>query len=274
MESGLESRTVGQRLVATTDDPYADLPELYDLEHEGFGDDIDLYLRLAEVVGDPILELGCGTGRVLAPLAEAGYCVTGVDVSRAMLDRARARLEMLAAPERVHLVQAPMSEADIAPGGPFGLVILSLNGLMHLPTQAEQRAVLSASRRALDPRGMLVVDVINPDPALLASFDGRVQHEGSWTLLDGMRVDRFAARTHAPAEQRVETELWFDLIDSDEQLRRVRTRFPMRYVFPAELDLLLELTGFVEWQRYGSYELDPFEDGSERLLVTAEVTPS
>ena len=48
----------------------------------------------------------------------------------------------------------------------------------------------------------------------------------------------------------------------------------MRYVVPAELELLLELTGFVEWKLYGSYDLDPFDDTSERLIVTAEVTPS
>ena len=63
-------------------DPYAELPELYDLEHAGFTEDIDLYLRLAEVVGDPILELGCGTGRVLGPLAAAGHRITGVDRSQ------------------------------------------------------------------------------------------------------------------------------------------------------------------------------------------------
>ena len=79
---------------ADPDDPYAELPELYDLEHAGFTEDIELYLRLAEVVGDPILELGCGTGRVLAPLAAAGHRVTGIDRSRPMLDRARSALHV------------------------------------------------------------------------------------------------------------------------------------------------------------------------------------
>lgn len=257
-----------------TNDPYADLPELYDLEHAGFADDIELYLRLADVVGDPILELGCGTGRVLAPLAAAGYRVTGIDHSRPMLDRAKARLENLGASDRGILCEASMTEADRAPGGPFGLAILSLNGLMHLPTPGEQRAALIAARRALDPRGMLVVDALSPDPGLLATFDGRVQHEGSWERGDGTRVDRFSARTHAPAEQRIDTELWYDLTDVKGHVRRVRASFPMRYVFPAELELLLEVTGFVEWKLYGSYELDPFDESSERLIVTAEVTPS
>src|SRR5215218_11321513 len=118
------------------DDPYAALPELYDLEHAGFSDDVDLYLRLAEVVGDPILELGCGTGRVLAPLAAAGHRIIGVDRSRPMLDQARSAMNGQERDgdiwQRVTLSHGSMTEAERAPGGPFGLVVFSLNGLMHL----------------------------------------------------------------------------------------------------------------------------------------------
>src|SRR5215210_3111876 len=71
--------TMKERSGADFEDPYAELPDLYDLEHAGFS--------------DHILELGCGTGRVLAPLAAAGHRVIGIDRSRAMLDRARATLQ-------------------------------------------------------------------------------------------------------------------------------------------------------------------------------------
>ena len=263
---------------AASDDPYAKLPELYDLEHAGLTEDIDLYLRLAEVVGDPILELGCGTGRVLAPLAAAGNRVTGVDRSRPMLDRARSALgEQENAGDlwrRVTLAEGSMTEAERAPGGPFGLVIFSLNGLMHLVDMAEQRAALASARRALDPRGMLVVDALNPTPEMLATLDGRVQQEGSWLKSDGTVIDRFSARTHDPAEQRIDTDLWYDLTDPDGHIRRVRSGFSMRYLVASELALLLEVTGFVEWKLYGSYDLDPYDDASDRLIVTAEVTPS
>lgn len=263
---------------ADLDDPYAELPELYDLEHAGFTEDIDLYLRLAEVVGDPILELGCGTGRVLAPLAAAGNRITGADRSRPMLDRARSALQVQDNAgdllQRVTLVEGPMTEAERAPGGPFGLVIFSLNGLMHLSAIAEQRAALASARRALDPRGMLVIDALNPSPEMLAALDGRVQHEGSWRKYDGTVIDRFSVRTHDSAEQRIDTELWYDLMNPAGHIRRVRTSFPMRYLVASELVLLLEITGFVEWKLYGSYDLDPYHDGSDRLIVTAEVTPS
>jgi SAM-dependent methyltransferase len=269
---------MNQRSGPDLDDPYAEIPELYDLEHAGFTEDVDLYLRLAEVVGDPILELGCGTGRVLGPLAATGNRVTGIDRSRPMLDRARSVLHVHedsnTSPRRVTLVEGNMTEAERAPGGPFGLVIFSLNGLMHLSTLAEQRAALASARRALDPRGMLVIDLLNPTPELLTALDGRVRHEGSWRKAGGTMVDRFSVRTQDSAEQTINTELWYDLIDPAGQIRRVRSGFPMRYLVASELALLLELTGFVEWTFYGSYDLDPYDDGSDRLLVTAEVTPS
>jgi SAM-dependent methyltransferase len=258
------------------DDPYAELPELYDLEHTGFTEDIDLYLRLAEVVGDPILELGCGTGRVLGPLAAAGNRVTGIDRSKPMLDRARWALQADSNTnsQRLTLVEGSMTEADRAPGGPFGLVIFSLNGLMHLSVIAEQRAALASARRALDPRGMLVLDLLNPTPELLTTLDGRVRHEGSWRKSEGTLIDRFSVRTQDSAEQRIDTELWYDLIDTAGHMRRVRSGFPMRYLAASELALMLELAGFVEWKIYGSYDLDPYDDASDRLIVTAEVTSS
>jgi SAM-dependent methyltransferase len=255
-------------------DPYAALPELYDLEHADFADDVALYRQFAEVIGDPILELGCGTGRVLRPLAAAGYRVTGLDQSAPMLARAWEMLAGKPEKERVTLITGSMSEADRAPGGPFGLVIFSLNGLMHLATAREQRAALSAALRALDSRGMLVIDLPNSTPDWLAAFDGRVHLDGAWERSDGARVNRFSASTHFPSTQRIDSELWYDTVHADGRLHRVATRFPLRYLMRSELELMLELAGFAEWQCYGSYELDPFDDESERLLLTAEVTPS
>jgi hypothetical protein len=151
---------------------------------------------------------------------------------------------------------------------------VALNGLMHLPTAGDQRRALQSARRALDPRGQLLVDLLNPTPEALRAFDHSLIHEGNWSLEDGTRVDKFAARRVAPASQTIQTELWYDLTAADGALRRVATSFPLRYVHPAELELMLELAGFVEWQLYGSYELDPFGDQSDRLIAAAEVTPS
>lgn len=255
-------------------DPYAAIVDLYDLEHRAYAEDLDLYRNVALAVGDPILELGCGSGRVAVPLAAEGHRVTGLDSSPPMLDRARAAATAAGVADRVAWHLADMVEAEAAPGGPFGVVVIALNGLMHLASAGEQRAALAAARRALDPRGQLVIDLLNPTPEALRALESGVAHEGSWRRADGSRVDKFASRRISPSRQLIETELWYDLSTPEGSLRRVRTRYPLRYLFHGELALMLELTGYAEWQTYGSYDLDPYDDGSERLIVLAEATPS
>ena len=255
-------------------DPYAGISGLYDLEHDSFREDIDFYLQLADVVGDPILELGCGTGRILAPLASAGWHVTGLDQSLPMLARARERIAAAAVSNLVALKEGAMTDSEAAPGGPFGLVLFSLNGLFHLSGVRDQRLALESARRALDPRGMLVIDVFNATPDYLQGLDGRVAADGDWTLPDGSSVQRFSVRKAAVSDQIIDTTLWYDVLDPHGNVRRHLSRFPLRYVTRSELELMLELSGFVEWQIYGSYDLDPFTDESERLIVMAEATPS
>ena len=256
----------------TMDDPYRDIAALYDLEHAPFDADIELLLNITRAVGDPILELGCGSGRVLVPIAEDGFRVTGLDSSRPMLELAREAADAAGVADRVTLFEGDMRRADEAPGGPFGLVIFSLNGLMHLPTPGEQRAALEAARRALDPRGQLVIDTMNPSPDQLRHLASGPHLEGSWRLPDGTTVDKWSHRRLAPAAQLLETLLWYDRVDAAGSLTRIRSTFPLRYVHASELALMLELAGFTDPMFYGSYELDPFDDESERLIVTAEVT--
>ncbi|HEX5498487.1 MAG TPA: class I SAM-dependent methyltransferase, partial [Thermomicrobiales bacterium] len=183
----------------TEPDPYAAIAELYDQEHADWADDLDFFLNVARVVGDPILELGCGTGRLLVPLAEAGFRVVGVDRSPAMLARAERFAAEAGVADQVALVETGMTDIDHVPGGPFGLVLIPLNGLLHLASAVEQRQALAAARRSLDPRGQLVLDLFNPTPDTLRPFDGGVVHEGRWTLADGGRIDKFSARRVSPA---------------------------------------------------------------------------
>lgn len=251
-------------------DPYAAIPELYDLEHATYDDDLDLYLPLARAASQSVLELGCGSGRLLIPLARAGSEVTGLDSSPPMLARARAAVDSAGVGDRVSLVSGSMVTADQAVTGPFGLVIVGLNSLLHIATAAAQRQTLASARRLLAPGGRLVVDVLNPVPGFLQSMERGVQHEGTWLRDDGSRVDKFAARQVFPTEQQIETDLWYDIAGPAGKLRRVATSYPMRYLHRAELDLLLEVTGFSSWQVYGSYDLDRFTDDSDRLLVIAE----
>jgi 2-polyprenyl-3-methyl-5-hydroxy-6-metoxy-1,4-benzoquinol methylase len=255
-------------------DPYGKIAEFYDLEHNGFDIDIELMLNFAQVVGDPILEMGCGSGRILIPLAEAGFNVTGLDTSRPMLDRAEAAIARSGVGVRVTLVEGDMREADRALGGPFGLVIFSLNSLMHLTTVEDQRRALRSAALALDPRGQLFIDTMNPSPDQIRHLLESPHLEGSWELPDGSSVDKWSHRRHTSTAQLLDTLLWYDRTHADGSLTRTRSSFALRYVHASELAMMLELSGFIEPMFYGSYDLDPYEYDSERLIVTAEATAS
>lgn len=265
-----QTATILAMNAAASTDPYARIDEFYDVEHDSFDDDVDFYLNSIEAVGDPVLELGCGTGRLLGPIAAAGFRVTGIDQSPAMLARARDRLESKY--PRVSLRLGTMQHLEGIPDGTFGVVLLSLNGLHHLASANAQRRALASIRRVLDPRGQLLIDAMNPTVDTLRSFDGSVIHEGRWTLPPDTFVDKFSARRLAQADQLIRTRIWYDVVTGDGNLSRIDTEFDLRYVYCHELELMLEFAGFSDWNIYGSYELDPFDDSSDRLIVAAEAT--
>ncbi len=251
-------------------DPYAEIAEFYDLEHDGFDEDLAFYLNMATLRGGPVLELGCGTGRIMKPLLDAGLKVTGLDSSAVMLNRARARLSSKRGRADLSLVEGPMSSAAATQGGPFGVVILGLNGLLHATTSSEQRSVLKSARATLRPDGQLLLDVLNPATPSFQSLDFQVLLEGTWTTASGDRVDKFSSRRIDAATQEIEVSLWYDVTDPDGSVKRIHTGFTQRYVYLSELELMLELAGFQSWQVFGGYELEPFGEGSERIVIAAE----
>lgn len=251
-------------------DPYAPIAKHYDTEHDEFADDIDWYVHLSQVAGPRVLELGCGSGRLLGPLAAAGIRAVGLDASSVMLQRAQARLHgavtrgeiLLKHGDMLNLLEAISGEA------PFDLIVLPLNGLLHLDDQAAQRHVLKQSALVLRPGGYLALDVLHAIPDAMATFDGRVSHEGSWETEEGT-VSKFSSRTVDWTNQRIGTEVWYDELSDDGTVKRARTEFPMRWASPAELSLMLELSGFANWSTAGNYDGSPLTDMSDRILVVA-----
>jgi len=253
-----------------TGDPYQRIAEYYDLEHDVVEDDIELYVAIADQVDGPVLEIGCGSGRLLVPLADAGHNVTGLDRSRAMLDRARNRLLGAGyAGTRVTLFHGDMVEPQAAPGGPFGLVLFSLNALMHLPDAAAQVAALTAARQAMLPHGQVVADVMNPTPQYLLELGRGVLHEWALDLDEGVHIDKWSLRSIDPVGQTIGTTLWYDHLDEHGGLTRTRTEFDLRYVHVSELVLMFRLAGFEDIRVFGSLDLAPVDESSERILVIA-----
>ena len=133
-----------------------------DLSHTPVAGDVDFFVELAREHGGPVLELASGTGRVALALAAAGSTVTGLELSPAMLRRAQANRDGLAAEvrERATFVRGDMRSFDL--GAAFALVIVPFRGFQGLMTPQDQRDCLESVRRHLAPGGLFVVDLFDP----------------------------------------------------------------------------------------------------------------
>lgn len=240
----------------------------YDADYGDFQDDLLMYRSFAERTGGPLLELACGTGRLLLPLARAGYEITGVDISPALLAVARRKIEATGLQDRVTLVQADMR--DLRLPRRFRLAFVAVNSFMHLLTTGDQLRALRCWREHLTADGLLILDLFQPSPQGLLEADGHLTLDRQWQDPEtGATVLRQTSRTLNLAEQTLEVTFIYEETLSDGRVRRTLAPFRMRYLHRFEAELLLRVAGYELEQVYGTYELDPLESDSERMILVA-----
>jgi SAM-dependent methyltransferase len=242
----------------------------YDLDQNGFADDIPFYLNLAQQTGAPIFELGCGTGRLLLPLAHAGYAITGIDASATMLAIARQKISAAGLENKATLVPADMRCATLPRRFRFGFC--GNNTLMHLAALNEQYAALQTAFGLLRPGGLFAVDLPNPHLSSLTEEQTPLMLEKEmFDPLSGRRVLKFFSQRGDLTTQVANITLIYDEIDPDGAVRRTLAPMRMRWIYPYEARLLMEAAGFHVEEVYGSYDLEPFGRLSERMILLGRV---
>ena len=229
-------------------DEYAAIADLYD--HVGFYRalrDVDFYVDAARQAGGPVLELGCGSGRVLIPTARAGIEITGLDLSPRMLAICRENLaaEPLEVQSRVHLLEGSMTAFDL--GRAFPLITIPFRPFQHLLTLEDQLACLTCIRRHLAPDGRLVFDLFNPslDAIVTRPIGVEMDHEPEFATPDGRRVVRCHKIVTQDRFRQIGTfELIYLVTHPDGRTERLIHAFQMRYLFRFEAEHLLARTGF------------------------------
>ncbi|GAB4120610.1 MAG: class I SAM-dependent methyltransferase [Roseiflexaceae bacterium] len=249
---------------------YDPIAHFYDVDHADFQDDVEVYLELARRAGGSVYEAMCGSGRLIIPLAKQGIRITGTDIAAGMLAIAQQRIAAEGLAGRAQVALGDVREP--APGGPYSLAIVGVNSFMHLTTTADQLAALAAIRASLRPSGLLAIDLLNPNPRLLADYDNELIFDKAFQMPDGTRVQKFVAQQIDAASQINHVTFIYDVIGLDGSLRRYTAPFRMRWVYRYELEHLLLRSGFVLEQVYGSYELDRYRSDSETLLVVARAS--
>jgi len=235
--------------------------------------DVAYYVSAATRYGAPVLELGCGTGRVTMAIAEAGYRVVGLDISEKMLERAGENRERLEAGVRgrVQLVQGDMTQFEL--GKEFQLIIIPFRPFQHLLGTDEQIRCLECVKRHLAPGGRLIVDFFQTDPERM--HDPKFLKESpliEYDLADGRHVvlsERVSAFHRGT--QRNGVEMIFTVTHPGGKQERFVMAWTLRYFFRYEVEHLLARCGFRVEAVCGNFDGSELGDASPEMIFVASV---
>jgi SAM-dependent methyltransferase len=245
---------------------YRPSAHLYDLDpREITRDDIAFYMAHAKAIGGPVLELGCGTGRVTLPLVEDGSEIWALDLSEEMLAHLRRKAARLpaAAANRLHIVHASMAEFDL--GRRFDLIIAPFRAFQALSERAEQESCLECVRKHLSERGRFIMHVFKPKGVFDESW---VQPEAfDWEVMDsatGKLVKRYETRRRIDLHRQV---LHVDLIYRIEGAPDVVEPLAISYFHEEQMRSLLLRHGFRILEESGYFDGRPIESGPELIFI-------
>jgi len=254
----MEDATRRHRIVAELYDRFSS--EFYDY-HAKRGD-VEFYVGLAAASGGQVLEIGCGTGRLLIPTARAGVHITGLDNSDEMLEICRRKLEDESddVRGRVNLVRADMRDFDL--GGEFSLVTIPFGPFNCLVSVEEHIRCLNCIRRHLGDAGALAMDLWYPNlRELSASEDGAeiVSVKTPFCMPDGRSVTWGIRNTSVDYNRQIiREEMFYNVRYPDRHEEQMIYPSSMRYFFRYEVEHLLARTGFRTESVYASFDKEPF----------------
>ena len=234
--------------------------------------DQGFYLDYARSAEGKILELGCGTGRLLIPIAAAGCAIVGLDLSEHMLAKCREKLQRQPeeVQERVRIVQGDTTCFDLEET--FGLVTVPFRAFQHLISLDEQIACLRCVNRHLVMGEKLILDLFQVNLRYLTDPANTEEREDFQVEIPGGRTLR---RTHRLAalhrsEQVNDVEIIYHVSHPDGHTERLVQAFPFRYFFRYEVEHLLARCGFRVAELFGSFDRSPLKDDSPEMIFVAE----
>ena len=248
---------------------YETIARYYDAEVGERVDDLQLYSRLADTYGDPIFDVGCGTGRVLLHLAQEGYQVNGIDDSREMLNRLDNKLKALPhLRDNLNYIQGDILQMPTDQR--YKLVLLTYNALMHFHTQPIQMMLLDKLHAITAQDGLLVLDLPNAGETFATQETDAILLDREFIEPETGHLIMLQSHSYLDRTTQLLHVTWiYDEIAGDGALKRLRVPHVLRYFFFPEIKLLLERCNFRIEGVYGSTDEDPFEDGCERMVIYA-----
>jgi SAM-dependent methyltransferase len=241
--------------------------ELYDVVCAGLTYGIDFYVGLAREAKGPVLDIACGTGRILLPCAQAGADIDGLDLYEGMLAPLRKKAAALALSP--NLYRADMSDFQLPRH--YALIMITFNAFGHNLTQEAQIRCLELCRQHLLPGGVLAFDGAFPGVAWIGAPQNMRVLEGECIHPQtGLPVRYFDTRRFDRVQQIQYSTNEAEFLDADGKVTAVhRSQIAIRWVYKEEMALLLRVVGFPRWEICGGFDRRPLTEETDQMIVLA-----
>ncbi|MET3288654.1 UNVERIFIED_CONTAM: SAM-dependent methyltransferase [Brevibacillus sp. OAP136] len=249
---------------------YENTAFLYDRDPRiPFSMDIPFYVKQAEKAKGPVLELACGTGRVLLPLAQQGFQVWGIDLSEAMLtelERKKSRLPV-DIQQRIHVSRQSMCDFSIRQQ--FSLIFAAFRSFQALSTEDEALSCLKTCYRHLHVGGRLLINVFRLSKPMGDWWQSKEEKLDFETMLPGGEImTRYSFnKSFDPILRLLEVDLIYRIQHKEKPVKEHRDKLRLRYYEGDDLRTLLRDAGFTIEAEYGGYAGQPIEQGNELLFI-------
>ena len=251
--------------------PYDAWADIYDSVFSYVNEDIPFYVDEAGRSGGPVIELGCGTGRVAIPIALSGIDVVGLDSSPLMIKRARQKADQTGV-SNLRLVQADM--IDFKFDDKFPLAIVPFRGLLSLLSLEDMERTLLNVRRHLTPGGRLIFDIFVPDLNMMVQEGDVPYHFRDVTdPTTGRNLVIWNQASYDSHRQIMSIRSTIEELDlSGRVASKMYRDFALRYMFRWEMHYLLRACGYDILELYGDFKRQEFDENSTEMVWV--VTPT
>ena len=253
---------MNDKLPSTFDDG-----ELYDLILGDLSYCVDFYVDLARKAQGPVLEIACGTGRILLPCLQAEVDIDGLDYYAPMLETLRKKAAALQLSPRLY--QADMGDFRLPRR--YALIMVTFNAFGHNMTQESQIRCLELCREHLLPGGLFVFDAFFPSLAFIGVAAGTRVLEGELPHPQtGLPMRMYDTRTLDRVEQVQHSLNEFELLDAEGNVQTThRSEIRIRWIYKTEMVLLLRAAGFTRWEICGDFDRRPLTQETDGMVVLA-----
>jgi len=248
---------------------YKDWADVYDVIHaaQKQSDDIPFLLKLVKEYGGPVLECACGTGRMMIPLAKAGFEMHGIDTSSEMIAVLEKKMRTLPASVRKRISYERGDMRNFGFDKKFRTCIIAFNSLYHLQNDKDVMKCFRNVNIHLEKGGTFIIDIFDFDP----NYEQGVFALQAEAKDSKGRVIRKYAKSIFGRNQ--VNDSWFRIVTDDHGKRKMLIRkFKLHYLHYEQAWEMLEAAGFRVMKVYSNYESEPYQRGShnEKMIFVAK----